>query len=942
MKKIFLVLFLVMSIGVCFSQETTQCPTDPYTRIGKLPNGLTYYIRHNEKPENQACFYIAQQVGSMQEEDNQRGLAHFLEHMAFNGTENFPKKRIIDMLQENGVNFGGELNAYTSFDETVYNIDKVPTNKNSWLIDSCLIILSDWSHRLTLDNKEIDNERGVIHSEWRMRTGANYRMLERSLPSLYPNSKYAHRMPIGIMDIVDNFPYKDLKDYYKTWYYPHHQGIIVVGDVDVVEIEEKIKKYFGNFETPDNAPKRQFYPVPDNDKPIFVAEKDKEQTRNLVYLMFKTDPVSFEQKNTLDYILIDIVTSLVSQMTDDRFNELMQNPDVPFVQAGADISNYLVSKTKDAFEFQAVAKDGKEAECLQTLMREALRIKKYGFLNTELQRAKAEYVSSMERLFSNRTKQDNKFYINRCLRNFLDNEPLLSIEQQYKYVQAFMPTITLQMVNAIAQKIITNDGKNLVALIMQAEKDGTSYINTTQMQQAINAAVAENITAYVDNTKNEPLVTDNISLGKIKNIITNSDGFDTEIWTLANGAKVVIKKTDFKDDEILFDAIRFGGSSIFDVDENNLANVKLCSNMVNNQGLGNFNLNELSKHLAGSQCNVSPYLQNTVQGFSGHTTPNDLETMLQMLYLYFTNVNTDENDYQAFVTQQKNSIKNRTANPQAVFSDSLINALFNNNIRKRSLTSADLEKLDKNTMFSMYKKLYENPASFTYFFVGNIDTEKLKPLVCKYIGNFKKNKEKNPTFVAGRQEFYQGKKDLIFTRKMETPQALIYDYLYTKSDFTAKNVVVAQSAAKVLGEMFFNEIREEKSIAYNAGAYSQFGHSEQLGKGDDIIIFACPVKPEHAQEAQEIMYRILKTVANDGFDVSLLDKAKEYFIKHYQETLKNNNYWLEVIKDWHIYNTDIHSQFVEVVNSTTEQDIKNYCQHLLNNYNHVNVMMLPE
>ena len=938
-KILFLVLIFITTFS--FAQENNSLPTDPYTRIGKLPNGLTYYIRHNEKPENQACFYIAQQVGSMQEEDNQRGLAHFLEHMAFNGTENFPGKRIIDMLQENGVNFGGELNAYTSFDETVYNIDKVPTNKAPWLIDSCLIILSDWSHRLTLDDKEIDNERGVIHSEWRMRTGASYRMLERSLPTLYPDSKYAYRMPIGLMDIVDNFPYKDLKDYYKTWYYPHHQGIIVVGDVNVVEIEEKIKKYFGQFETPQNAPKRQFYPVPDNEKPIFVAEKDKEQTRNIVYLMFKTDAVDFNQKNSLDYLLVDIATNLVSQMTDSRFNEMMQNPDVPFVQAGADISNYLISKTKDAYEFQAVAKDGKELECLQMLMREAIRIKKYGFLNSELQRAKAEYLSSVERLFTNRTKQDNKFFVNRCLRNFLDNEPLLSIEQQYKYIQALMPKITIDVVNNVARGIITDNGKNLVSLIMQPEKDETNYVTPTQMQQSVDKAIAENISPYVDNVKNEPLFNGNIKSGKIKNISIVDNGFDTQIWTLANGAKIVIKKTDFKNDEILFEAVKFGGSSIYDVNADNLANVRLFANMINSQGLGNFNLNELTKLMAGVQCNVSPYVQNTEHGFSGHSTPNDLETMLQMLYLYFTNVNADDNDYQSFVTQQKNAVANRVANPQAVFSDTIINALYNHNIRKKSLNVDDLAKLDKNSMFTLYKKLFNNPASFTYFFVGNIDEEKLKPLICKYIGSFKKSKD-NSSFVPNRQNLYNGNKDVVFKRKMETPQALIYDYLYTKSDYNAKNYVVAQATAKVLSELFFNEIREEKSIAYNAGAYSQFGHSENQGVADDIIIFNCPVKPEHALEAQEIMYRILKDVSEQGFDNSLLEKSREYFIKHQQESLKSNGYWLNTIKNSEFNKTDIHTDYINAVKNVTAQDVKNYCKKMLQNSNHVNVIMLPE
>jgi zinc protease len=936
MNRIFFTLVLsVLTFGL-FAQETL--PKDPDTRVGKLSNGLTYYIRHNEKPENQACFYIAQQVGSMQEEDDQRGLAHFLEHMAFNGTENFPGKRIIDMLAENGVNFGGELNAYTSFDATVYNIDKVPTNKNSWLLDSCLIILSDWSHRLTLDDKEIDNERGVIHSEWRMRTGAGYRMLERSLPTLYPGSKYAHRMPIGIMDVVDNFPYDALKNYYKTWYYPHHQGIIVVGDINVDEMEQKIKKYFGVFETPASAPKKQLYPVPDNEKPIFVSEKDKEQTYDIIALMFKFDVADEKMKSNPFYFAQTVIKSLISRMADERFNELMQKPDAPFVQAGSDISEYLVAKTKNAFVFQAVTKEGKEFECLQTLMREALKIKKFGFLESELQRAKTEYMSSLENLYNNRDKQDNSYFVNKCVENFLNNEPMMSIEQEYQFAQAVMPEITIEIINRMAQSLIQDGGRNMVCLGMFHEKDGVNHITEDEMQQAVNKAVAEDVTAYVDNFKSEPLISQKLKTGKIAS--SGTGDFGTKYWILSNGAKIVYKKTDFKNDEILFEAVRFGGTSTLEVDQNNIANVRLFTSMVNSQGLGNFTSNGLSKNLTGIKCNVSPYAQNITQGLSGYSVKKDLETMFQMLYLYFTNVNRDGDDYQAFMTQQKTALKNRNANPQAVFSDSLTNALYDSNLRTKSLTLSDLDKANQSEMFEIYSKFFSEPASFTYFFVGDIDEEQLKTLVCKYLGGFKKSKT-TPSYVKGRQDFHLGKRDVVFKRKMETPQSMIYDYLYSDVDFNTKNYAVAQIAAEVLGEKFFNVIREEKSIAYSAGAYSSFSHSEKQGKANDMMIFNSPVKPEHAQEAQDVMYQIVKDFADNGFDVVLMNKAQEYFVKHYQESLKNNRYWMSQITDKAVFLTDIHTDFVEAVKSVTQEDIKNYCKKLLSG-NQVNVIMLPE
>ena len=943
MKKISLLMVLVF-FAFCANAQLTegQLPRDPDTKVGKLSNGLTYYIRHNGKPENQACFYIAQQVGSMQEEDNQRGLAHFLEHMAFNGTENFPGKRIIDMLQENGVDFGSELNAYTSFDETVYNIDKVPTNKKSWLLDSCLMILSDWSHRLTLDDKEIDNERGVIHSEWRMRTGASYRMLERSLPTLYPNSKYAYRMPIGIMDIVDNFPYQALKDYYKTWYYPHHQGIIVVGDIDVNEMEQKIIKYFSVFETPKDAPKRQYYTVPDNEQPIFVAEKDKEQTYNIVALMFKTEPWDRDKKDNELYLISDIINDLISDMTEQRFNELLQKPDAPFVYASAGVEEYLVSKTKNAFSFQIVAKEGSEIESLKSIMREALRIKKFGFSQTELDRAKESYLNSLERLYNNRNKQENSYFVQECLDNFLDNEPLMSIEQTYQKVKEIMPLLSLEAVNKTVNSMISEDGKNMVCLAMQQEKDSAEYVTVEEMQTAVNQVKTESIEAYVDNVKVEPLLSKKLKSGKVKSEIIPSNGFDTKVWTLSNGAKIVFKKTDFKNDEIVFNAVRFGGTSLYDINESNFANISLCVSLVNSLGLGAFSFNELSKTLAVKQCNVSPYISNTLEGFSGNSTKKDLQTMFEMLYLYFTDVNTNQDDYLSFMNQQKIALKNRDANPMTAFSDSLTNALYDNNFRTKPMVLSDLDKADKNAMMEIYAKLFSDPASFTYFFIGDIDEELLKTLVTKYIGSFKKAVLKSPSYISGRQKYHEGQKDVVFKRKMETPQSLVYDYLYSEVDYTVKNYAISKIAAEVLGEMFFNEIREEKSIAYSASARSSFVHSEKEGKAKDIMIFNSPVKPEHALEAQDVMYNILKTVSEDGFDVALMEKAQEYFVKHYQETLKSNSYWLGVIQDYEIYSTDTHTDFVNAIKSVKPEDIKDYCKRIYQNYNKVNVIMLPE
>ncbi|MBQ5512800.1 MAG: insulinase family protein, partial [Bacteroidales bacterium] len=888
MKQILFIFVLIALSITATAQGFMPTPLDPDTRIGRLDNGLTYYIRHNEKPENQACFYIAQKVGSMQEEENQRGLAHFLEHMAFNGSEHFPGKRLIEMLKENGVSFGRELNAYTSFDETVYNIDNVPTNKNSWLIDSCLMILSDWSGALTLADSEIDNERGVIHSEWRMRTGAWYRMMERSIETLFPGSKYGRRMPIGLMDIVDNFPYQDLKDYYKTWYHPDHQAIIVVGDIDVAQIESKIKQYFSHFTNPAGAPPLVDYPVPDNNEAIYVSEKDKEQTRNTISINFKSDVWPDSLKNTVQYFASQEIQDLINNMAESRFAELVQSPDAPFTTADAYYYNYIVAKTKNAFAFEGVAKTGKEYETIKSLFREAMRIKKYGFTPGEFARAKMEELSRGEKLYTNRNKQTNSYYVQKCVEHFLNSEPMMSIEQAYGLEQSLLNQIDLPTVNMMAQSLISDTDTNLVVILLAQEKDGATYITTDQMRQAIAEVRAEQIQPFVDNVKDEPLLV----MKNPKSLKTKSTSIDTDFGTktiiLQNGAKIVLKQTDFKDDEILFLASRLGGTSNFDAKD--YRRFRYADDVANSNGLGNFSSIELQKALQGKQCNVNVNIDNTTEELRGHSTPQDIETMLQMAYLYLMQPGTDRKSFETYKNQMLINVANRKANPSSTLSDTATYTLFNNSPRANTYTEEDVKAMDFDALMASYKQRLANPASMTYFFIGNFDEKTLLPLIIKYIGALPKVSGTS-SLRKNMMPWAKGTGVVRFEKEMQTPQSLVIDYIYKETDFTLRNKAVAELSAEVLKTLFFNEIREEKSIAYSAGCYSDFSPSENPGKADDILIFQCPVKPEYADLANRTMYQIARNVADKGFDIQELEKAREYFLKHHEEVVKTNNYW---------------------------------------------------
>ena len=926
-------------LSISTMAQLMPLPQDPDTRVGRLDNGLTYYIRHNEKPENQACFYIAQKVGSMQEEENQRGLAHFLEHMAFNGSQHFPGKRLIEMLKENGVSFGRELNAYTSFDETVYNIDNVPTNKNSWLIDSCLLVLSDWSGALTLDDKEIDNERGVIHSEWRMRTGAWYRMMERSIETLFPGSKYGRRMPIGLMDIVDNFPYQDLKDYYKTWYHPDHQGIIVIGDVDVDDIEAKIKKYFGSYQNPADAPALVTYPVPDNYEAIYVSEKDKEQTRNTISINFKSDVWPDSLKNTVQYFASQEIQDLINNMAESRFSELVQDPDAPFTTADAYYYDYIVAKTKNAFAFEGVAKTGKEYETLKSLFREAMRIKKYGFTPGEFARAKMEELSRGEKLYTNRAKQTNGYYVQKCVEHFLNSEPMMSIEQAYSLEQSLLDQIDLPTVNMMAQSLISDTDTNLVVIALAQEKDGAQYLTTDQMRKAIAEVRAENIQPFVDNVKDEPL----LILKDPKSLKTKSKETDPDLGTttyvLQNGAKVVMKKTDFKDDEVLFLASRLGGTSNFDTKD--YLKFRYADDIANSNGLGTFSSVELQKALQGKQCNVNVNIDNTSEELRGHSTPQDIETMLQMAYLYLMQPGTDLKAFESYKNKMLINVANRKADPSSTFSDTTLYTIYNNSPRTNNYTEADVKAMDFNTIMQSYKRRLANPASMTYFFIGNFDEQQLLKLVIKYIGALPKASGTS-SIRKNMLPWAKGTGIIRFEKEMQTPQSLIVDYIYKETDYTMRNKAVAELSAEVLKTLFFNVIREEKSIAYSAACYSDFSPSENPGKADNIMIFQCPVKPEYADLANRTMYQIAQKVANEGFDVQELEKAREYYLKHHQEVVKTNNYWEWVLSGKYIYSLDYHTGYDATYRSVSASDVRDYIAEMLRTANRFDFIMIPQ
>ena len=936
MKKLFLSLLLALTSSVTLSaQEMPSIPMDPDVRIGKLDNGLTYYIRYNNWPENRAEFYIAQRVGSIQEHDDQRGLAHFLEHMAFNGSKHFKGNELLRWCESIGVKFGTDLNAYTSIDQTVYNISNVPTTRES-IVDSCLLILYDWADGLLLEQEEIEKERGVIHEEWRLRTSAQMRMLERDLPKLYPNSKYGYRMPIGLMEIIDNFERPFLQAYYEKWYRPDNQGIIVVGDVDVDKVEQKIKDLFSQIATPGpDAAKVVAEPVPDNAEPIFVIDKDKEQQYNLAYVMMKHEAFPDSLKGTLAYIVTDYVKDAALSMLNNRLKEYAEKPESPFLQASAGDGDYLLSKAVDAFEVDVLPKDGQTEAAVTTVLTEARRAAEFGFTATEYNRFKADYVSNLEKAYSNKDKRFNSQFVNQYVQHFLDQEPIPSIDYTYTTMKQIAPMIPLEAINSVMKELVSPSDTNLVVLNFNNEKEGAVYPTEEGLKKAIADARAAQIEAYVDNVKDEPLITTLPQKGTILSE-TKNDTFGYTELKLSNGVTVVLKQTDLKKDQVLLSGEGFGGSSLYG--DEDLPNVKMFNDVIEASGLGNFSHTELEKALAGKIASASLSMSAYRQSVNGSSTPKDVETMLQLVYLYFTQINKDQKSYDNLMQTTEISLKNRLLQPEAVFSDSLNATIGSHSPRVKSLEVADLKQVDYDRILQMAKERTADASGYTFTIVGNYDEATIRPLIEQYIaslpakGKIEKGKNISTDFT--------GEVINSFKHKSETPKAIAVMFWYSKDlPYTLENRVKASMAGQVLMMEYLKKIREDASAAYTVS--SNAGISRDDYEISTTMFVYCPMKPEKADTALMIMRDEVTAIAKTC-DPDKLTKVKEYMLKNHGDQLKQNGYWMNQINDWRQWGVDFHTGYEEMVNAQTPESISAFVQEVLKAGNRAEVIMMPE
>jgi len=927
MKKLISLLLLLVSLTAVRAQQMPPVPLDPAVKVGKLENGLTYYIRHNEWPEKRCDFYIAQRVGSMQEEDDQRGLAHFLEHMCFNGTTHFPGDALKQYLERIGVKFGENLNAYTSFDETVYNINNVNV-ETAGAIDSCLLILHDWSHDLLLEDKEIDKERGVIEEEWRVRRSADMRLIEAALPALYKDSKYANRMPIGTMEVVKNFPYETLRSYYRRWYRPDLQALVIVGDVDPDAIEQKLKEMFADIApAAADAAVREDFPVPDNQEPLVFIGQDKEFTGMEAYIMFKSDPMPRELKGTYAYIMVDFVEDAIAGMLNERIFEITRQADAPFSGANIGFGDYLVAKTKDALTLDVSMKEGRYAEGIKAAYRELLRAVRGGFTVSEYERFKQEYLSRVEAAYEARDKRTNTSFVDTYVRHFLDNLPAPSIEWTYQNMQQIVPMIPLENIN---QAIATLGADNRAILVFMPEKEGLTCPTEQEVLTAMAEVDAEEIEAFKEEVSSDPLVPELKSKVKVKKI--TDDIYGAKLITLSNGMKIHVLQTDYSPNKINFRATSWGGNSLYSNDEFiNASNI----GMVRQGGLGTFSAVELNKKLAGIQASASASVGVRTEIIEGNCVKKDLETMLQLSYLCFTSPRRDDDAFTSAMERTRNSLKNQDLNPQMALADSAASVIYDNNVRAKRMKVEDLDRINYDRLLEMYRERYANAGDFEFYLVGDVNADSVAPLLAKYLGALPaKGKKENYKVID--QRMHKGERECYFTKEQDTPNSLNLFVYHTPMKETLRNDILVDMLQQAMDILYTESVREDNGGAYGVPVNGGINdYPEEIA----TIQIVLPTAPEKREAMTVVINDGIKKMMEQGPTEENLGKIKEYMLRSHQENLKDNGYWMNRLVSKTRYNQEFVEGYEDTVQSITVEDIKQVAQQIFGSGNRLVIGM---
>jgi zinc protease len=925
-------LMLLFTLSI-FAQEInyspkSPVPLDPDVIFGKLDNGMTYYIRENREPKERAELYLAVNAGALSEDEDQNGLAHFCEHMAFNGTKNFAKKDILNYLQSIGMKFGPEINAFTSSDETNYMLQKVPTTDPK-VLDTALLILFDWAHNISFEDVEIDAERGVIHEEWRTGRSAMFRMMREANKVVFKDSKYAVHDVIGDIATIDSFPYDVVKRYYADWYRPDLQAIIAVGDFNAKEMEKRIKELFSSIPKRDNERVREYFPVPDQQETMITVQTDKEAQYPIVQIYYKHDP---KENRDMEYYRDGFKRQLFNSMLNTRLQELILSENPPFVYGYAFYSSLV--RTKDGFMSLAVGNNNELDKALHALLIENKRVLQFGFTGTELERAKNDFLRNIEKEYAEKDKMENDRYVWQYFSNFLEQEPTPGIAYDYAFTNKILPGITLEEVNAQAKEWITNE--NRVIAIMAPESEDIKIPHEQEIRDIIAAVDLEAVTAYVDKVTDQPLMAIEPVPSPVDKKGKNKTLGTTE-WTFENGVKVVMKTTDFKEDEILMSAFSYGGNSLYDIKD--LMSADFSTYVVQESGLGEFDKMALEKKLSGKLANVSPVIQENAEGFEGSCSAKDLETMLQLINLYFTAPRADDVAFNAFIKRMKAVLDNKALEPESALMDTMTVLMANHNPRVRPMTSELLTEANLKKMRSIFKTRFGDPGSFTFYFVGNIDLEKTKPLMEKYLGGLPKV-TRDETWVDNKVRPPAGKVNREIKREMKVPKGTVYiTYSGTFDYDDVQSRLNLSALCDILDVRYVETIREEQSGTYGAAVYESMDKYPYEGYSVTIY-FDCD--PQNTGNLKNIVYQEIEKLKTAGPTDKDLHGVKENKIKVHQENLRQNDYWMNIIKNKDYYQTDMteYLKYEDYVNSMTSESLKAAAQQFFGG-NIVEAVLLP-
>lgn len=929
------IVFVAISIILFIGQSIAQSPYDLKNPIpldkqiitGKLENGMTYFIRKNETPKNRAELTIAVQAGSVLEDDDQLGLAHFCEHMAFNGTKNYPKHELVSYLESIGMKFGAEVNAYTSFDETVYGIT-VPLDSIK-ILEKGLLVLSDWASNVTFDNEEIDKERGVVHEEWRMGQGAQDRMMRKYLPVLFYNSQYAKRLPIGTMEIIDKGPYENIKRFYKDWYRPELMAVIAVGDFDVKVMETKIKELFSKIPKSINPREKKLFEIPDHDQPLISIVTDKEAQFTAAQIFYKQPEF---KKKTINDFKISIAHDLFNSMIQKRLQELTLKPEPPFMQGFAMYTKFL--GPKDIYLSVAVTKNAELEKGIEAILLENERVKKFGFTATELEREKKSVLKEIEKLYNERDKQKSNSLLQEIKGYFLSQDPVPGLEIEYELYKKYLPEIKLEEINQFAKDWIHD--KNMVALIVAPEKDDVKIPTEQRVKEIIASVKTKEITAYEDKVITKNLVSKEPVPGKITKKSENKK-LGTVEWTLDNGIKIVFKNTDFKKDEILLTAYSIGGYSNCKQEDD--VSASIAAEVITESGLGEFDKTELDKYLSDKVAHVNPYINELEEGMTGSCTPNDFLTMMQLTYMYFTGIRKDEAAFKSYINRQKSMLENKNSNPESVWRDSITCIMSKYNIRKRPMSVKLLDEASYKRVHYIYNQRFGDPGSFTFFFVGNIDLVKMEPIILKYLGGLPLVK-RDESFKDMGVENPAGKVEKVVNKGTE-PKSFVFMSINGTFDYNIKSRIDMEMLSGILNIKLIESIREDKSGVYTIGSVPQMTHYPK-SKYNYVVFFPC--SPDNVEKLSEGVYAEMDKLVKNGPTETDLTKVKEQKMRDRETNLRENNFWLNTLKNLSFNNEDpgIFLDYEKYVKGTTINQIKLAATKYFDKTNFVRVVLKPE